>query len=192
MSETSHTTIGQRIFAGVMAGVFILSACAFSAYVLYDMHQSGKSNNAQAAAQQAAEAGSSKGKQLEGFTPVSSVDKLETTDTKVGSGTEAKAGNSVTVDYTGAVAATGVIFESSKDSGQPASLSLDQVIDGWKQGIPGMKEGGTRRLVIPADLAYGGNPPSGSGIPANAALVFDVTLVSVTPAAEANAGAGAQ
>ncbi|HTB49185.1 MAG TPA: FKBP-type peptidyl-prolyl cis-trans isomerase, partial [Verrucomicrobiae bacterium] len=81
-----------------------------------------------------------------------------------------------TVDYTGAVASTGIIFQSSKDTGQPATLSLSQVIAGWSQGIPGMKVGGTRRLLIPAGLAYGSNPPSGSGIPANADLVFDVTL----------------
>jgi FKBP-type peptidyl-prolyl cis-trans isomerase len=173
------SNIPQRVFAGVMAGVFILSACAFSAFVLYDMSQSRKQNSDKKAAQQQAAANSSKGKQLEGFTPVESVTELQTTDTKVGDGDEAKAGDTVTVDYTGAVAATGKIFESSKDSGQPATLSLDQVIDGWKEGIPGMKVGGSRRLVIPAEKAYGANPPQGSEIPANAALVFDVTLHKV-------------
>jgi len=85
----------------------------------------------------------------------------------------------VTVDYTGAVAATGVIFQSSIDSGQPVTFSLDQVIDGWKEGMVGMKIGGKRRLIIPADKAYGANPPQNSGIPANAPLVFDVTLYSI-------------
>jgi FKBP-type peptidyl-prolyl cis-trans isomerase len=81
------------------------------------------------------------------------------------------------VDYTGAVAATGTIFESSLDTGQPANFPLSGVIKGWQEGIPGMKEGGKRRLIIPADLAYGA---SGNGtIPPNAALVFDVTLISV-------------
>lgn len=116
------------------------------------------------------------GTQLANFTPVSTVDELQTTDTTEGTGEEVKAGDTVTVDYTGAVAATGIIFQSSKDSGQPVSFGLNQVIEGWKEGIPGMKVGGTRRLLIPADKAYGANPPSGSGIPANAALVFDVTL----------------
>jgi FKBP-type peptidyl-prolyl cis-trans isomerase len=87
-----------------------------------------------------------------------------------------KASDTITVDYTGAVAATGIIFQSSLDSGQQATFALKQVIPGWTQGIPGMKVGGTRRLLIPANLAYGANPPSGSGIPANAALVFDVTV----------------
>ena len=78
--------------------------------------------------------------------------------------------------WTGAVAATGAIFQSSLDTGEPVSFGLDQVITGWRDGLVGMKVGGTRRLLIPADQAYGANPPSGSGIPANAALVFDVTL----------------
>ena len=116
------------------------------------------------------------GTKLANFTPVASVPELHTTDTTVGTGAEVKAGDTVTVDYTGAIAATGVIFQSSKDSGQPVSFGLDQVIDGWKEGIPGMKVGGTRRVLIPAAKAYGANPPSGSGIPTNADLVFDVTL----------------
>jgi FKBP-type peptidyl-prolyl cis-trans isomerase len=60
--------------------------------------------------------------------------------------------------------------------GQPISFGLDQVIKGWTDGVPGMKVGGTRRLVIPAEMAYGSTPPPGSGIPANAPLVFDITL----------------
>jgi FKBP-type peptidyl-prolyl cis-trans isomerase len=116
-----------------------------------------------------------KGQQLSNFTPVSQVDSLTQIDTKVGTGQEAKAGDSVVVDYVGALASNGVIF----DNGSGTSLSLDQVIDGWKEGIPGMKVGGTRRLLIPAAQAYGANPPANSGIPANANLVFDVTLKSI-------------
>jgi FKBP-type peptidyl-prolyl cis-trans isomerase len=179
MSETNYTSMGQRVFAGVMAGVFILSACAFSAFVLYDMRQSrSKSADATAASTDAsqANANSSAGKPLENFTPVESVSEIQKTDTQAGDGKEVQPGDTVTVDYTGAVAATGVIFQSSKDGGQPVTFALDAVIKGWTEGIPGMKVGGTRRLIIPADLAYGANPPQGSGIPANAALVFDVTL----------------
>ena len=119
------------------------------------------------------------GTKLANFAPVQSVSALQSTDTTPGTGTEAKAGDTVVVDYTGAVAATGIIFQSSLDSGQPATLSLKNVIAGWSQGIPGMRVGGTRRLLIPAALAYGPNPPAGSGIPANADLVFDVTLQAV-------------
>lgn len=119
------------------------------------------------------------GTTLQNFTPTSSIPQLQTIDTVAGTGAVVPAGASVTVNYTGAVAATGTIFQSSFDTGQAVTFSLDGVIAGWTQGIPGMKVGGTRRLLIPASLAYGANPPSGSGIPANADLVFDVTLISV-------------
>lgn len=112
---------------------------------------------------------------LANFTPVSKISELQKIDTTVGTGQEVKSGDTVTVDYTGAVASSGVIFQSSKDSGQVATFPLSQVIPGWTQGIPGMKVDGTRRLLIPAVLAYGANPPS-KDIPANADLVFDVTL----------------
>lgn len=119
-------------------------------------------------------------KTLSNFTPVSSVSKLEKIDQVVGSGAEVKAGDTVSVHYTGAVAATGAIFQSSKDFGtEPVTFPLSGVIKGWTDGIPGMKIGGTRRLVIPADQAYGATPPPNSGIPANADLVFDVELVAI-------------
>jgi FKBP-type peptidyl-prolyl cis-trans isomerase len=120
--------------------------------------------------------GKLQGTQLANFTPVASVPQLQQIDTTPGTGATVKAGDTVTVDYTGAVASTGKIFQSSKDTGQPVSFPLSQVIAGWSQGIPGMKVDGTRRLLIPAALAYGSQPPQGSGIPANADLVFDVTV----------------
>lgn len=117
---------------------------------------------------------------LAGFTPVSKVSKLEKIDLVVGNGEEVKAGATVSVHYTGAVVATGAIFQSSKDFGtEPVTFPLSGVIKGWTDGIPGMKVGGTRRLVIPAEMAYGANPPQGSGIPANADLVFDVELIAI-------------
>jgi FKBP-type peptidyl-prolyl cis-trans isomerase len=120
-------------------------------------------------------------KLLTNFKPVSEVTKLEKIDVVVGSGEEVKAGATVSVHYTGAVAATGVIFQSSKDFGTtPVTFPLANVIKGWTDGIPGMKVGGTRRLIIPAAEAYGATPPPGSGIPANAALVFDVELISIS------------
>ena len=184
---SSEVKMSHRVFALFMAGLFIFSACAFSAFVIYDMVNSRKNAasaaNASAAAT-AAKAGKSNGPKLQGspladYTPTDSVPELQTTDTKVGDGAEAKSGDNITVEYTGAVAKTGIVFQSSKDTGQPAQLSLGSVIDGWKEGIPGMKVGGTRRLMIPAAKAYGSTPPQGSGIPADADLVFDVTLVKV-------------
>ena len=119
------------------------------------------------------------GTKLSHFTPIDHTDSLQKTDTKAGDGLEAKPDSTVTVHYTGAVAATGIIFQSSLDSGQPVSFGLNQVIKGWAEGVPGMKVNGQRRLLIPASLAYGANPPPGSGIPTDADLVFDITLLDV-------------
>ena len=106
--------------------------------------------------------------------------KLQIIDTKVGTGAVAKSSSTVSVLYTGAIASTGIIFQSSLDNGpSPVTFPLNQVIQGWQQGIPGMKVGGVRQLLIPASLAYGANPPSGSNIPANADLVFNITLLNV-------------
>lgn len=119
-------------------------------------------------------------KVLQNFTPVSSVATLGKIDLVVGTGAEVHAGATVSVHYTGAVAATGAVFQSSKDFGpNPVTFPLSGVIKGWTDGIPGMKVGGTRRLVIPAAMAYGATPPPGSGIPANADLVFDVELIAI-------------
>jgi len=116
---------------------------------------------------------------LPDFTPTETATELIKTDLVEGTGEEAKAQDTVTVHYTGAIAATGHVFQSSKDFGKPISFGLDQVIRGWTEGVPGMKVGGTRRLLIPAAMAYGSTPPYGSGIPADANLVFDIELVAV-------------
>ncbi len=173
-------TKGQRIFAGFFAGLFLLTSSALTIVIILQATQGNDKPDNGATSTPASTNEKDKtmlqGTKLANFTPGTPITELQAQDTAPGTGTAVKAGDTVTVDYTGAVAATGVIFQSSKDTGQPVSFPLDQVIAGWSQGIPGMKEGGTRRLLIPAALAYGGNPPQGSGIPANADLVFDVTL----------------
>ncbi len=116
---------------------------------------------------------------LADFTPVDSVAELVRDDRVVGTGEEVPAGATVTCHYTGAIAKSGEVFQSSRDFGRPISFPLSGVIAGWTQGVPGMKVGGTRRLLIPAAMAYGSNPPYGSGIPADADLVFDIELVSI-------------
>ena len=111
---------------------------------------------------------------------------LQITDVKVGTGTEATNGRTVTVHYTGWVYSEGAAdhhgnkFDSSRDRGQPFPflLGAGQVIRGWDQGVLGMRVGGQRTLVIPANLAYGSQSP-GAGIPPNATLVFDVELLDV-------------
>lgn len=179
-------TVKERIIAGTGAFVFFLSIIALTVVVLVTMAQENNQKDSASTETSASEAaeqpkeGQLKGTQLAGFEPVQEVTELQKIDTKEGEGQTATADSTVKVDYTGAVAATGLIFESSKDSGEPVTFGLDQVIKGWGEGVPGMKEGGTRRLVIPADKAYGANPPEGSGIPANAPLVFDITLIEIS------------
>jgi len=118
------------------------------------------------------------GTKLAGFEPRASVTQLEVIDTGPGSGDEVQAGASITAHYTGALVAAGTIFQSSKDMGRPLTFGLNQVIAGWTQGVPGMKVGGTRRLIIPAAMAYGSHSPS-PNIPANSDLVFDIELVAI-------------
>lgn len=92
-----------------------------------------------------------------------------------GTGPEASASSVVTVHYTGVAWSTGETFDSSWPSGQPIEFPLTNLIQGWQQGIPGMKVGGRRVLVIPPDLAYGG---TGSPL-ANETLVFVIDLKGV-------------
>lgn len=118
------------------------------------------------------------GTKLANFTPQGAVTELQVTDTVVGTGDEVPAGATITAHYTGALVADGTIFQSSHDFGDPVTFPLDRVIAGWTQGVPGMKVGGTRRLVIPAAQAYGAASPS-PNIPANSDLVFDIELVAI-------------
>jgi peptidylprolyl isomerase len=104
--------------------------------------------------------------------------KLVVKDIIAGTGPEAKAGKSVTVNYVGVLYNGGKEFDASWKRSEPFSFTLGQgqVIPGWDQGVAGMKVGGRRELIIPAALAYGakGSPPA---IPANAPLVFVVDLL---------------
>ena len=174
----------ERAFALFGAVLFLLTSSALTIAVIYSSSQNNKSDSASskspASKTEAKVNNKLEGTELSGFTPVTKIDSLQAQDTTPGTGDQVKSGATVTVDYTGAVAATGKIFQSSLDSGRPVTFPLSQVISGWTQGVPGMKVGGTRRLLIPAAMAYGANPPAGSGIPANADLVFDITLHSIS------------
>ena len=106
---------------------------------------------------------------------------LQFEDTLVGSGAEAKAGRNVTVHYTGWLyenGEQGAKFDSSKDRDDPFifALGAGMVIRGWDEGVQGMKEGGQRTLIIPANLGYGARG-AGGVIPPNATLKFDVELL---------------
>ncbi len=130
------------------------------------------------AATAAAPAGSAKGGAA-APAPAAGDDKLVSVDEVVGTGAEAKTGDSVSVHYVGTLP-NGTEFDSSRKRNQPFKFTLGQgkVIKGWDQGVVGMKVGGKRKLTIPPSLGYGarGAPPV---IPPNSTLVFEIELVSI-------------
>ena len=118
-------------------------------------------------------------------TPVTLSGGLKYVDIKTGSGPAAHNGSNATVNYTGWLASNCQKFDSSYDSHggqspQPFTLALGQgqVIQGWDQGLIGMKAGGIRRLFIPSALGYGSQ--ANGPIPANSDLIFDVQMVSLS------------
>jgi FKBP-type peptidyl-prolyl cis-trans isomerase len=112
------------------------------------------------------------------FIPEGDVAELEVTDLEAGDGEAVEADSCLVVHYHGTLASDGEVFDSSYERGSPARFPLSNVIAGWRQGLLGMMEGGTRRLVIPSELAYGtdGNPPL---IAPDTDLVFVVELIRI-------------
>ena len=102
-------------------------------------------------------------------------------DELVGTGAEARYGDTVSVNYTGRLE-DGTVFDTSvgKAPFPPFVLGTGYVIPGWDQGLVGMKAGGKRLLIVPPELAYGAQ--ANGPIPANSTLIFEVELVKVTPA----------
>lgn len=105
---------------------------------------------------------------------------LEYIEAEAGTGTQAEAGKTVSVHYTGKFQ-DGKVFDSSVSRGEPIRFQLGrgQVIEGWDQGIALMKVGGKAQLIIPPELASGERGAGGGVIPPNATLIFDVELVDV-------------
>jgi FKBP-type peptidyl-prolyl cis-trans isomerase len=122
----------------------------------------------------------------EGDSMNTAASSLVSTDIQVGGGAEVGRGQTAVVHYTGWLYAEGAPenkgkkFDSSRDHGEPFAFTVGggQVIKGWDVGVAGMKVGGKRRLVIPADLGYGARG-AGGVIPGGATLVFDVELVEI-------------
>jgi FKBP-type peptidyl-prolyl cis-trans isomerase FkpA len=114
------------------------------------------------------------------------ITELQKIDTQVGTGREAEVGFNVTVHYTGwlydaaAEGGKGKKFDSSLDRNSPFNFFLGggQVIQGWDEGVQGMKIGGKRTLIIPSEMGYGARG-AGGVIPPNANLIFDVELLDV-------------
>ncbi len=107
--------------------------------------------------------------------------ELVVTELIAGTGPEAVVGDTVEVHYVGVLSADGTEFDNSYDRGSsfPVTLGLNQVIEGWEQGLTGVQAGGRYQFDIPAELAYG--DAERTGIPANSALTFVVDIMSVTP-----------
>lgn len=105
---------------------------------------------------------------------------LKVQDLKVGTGPEAKAGDTISVNYVGALE-NGTVFDASSKHGGPATfqIGVGQLIKGWDEGIPGMKVGGKRKLVVPPLLGYGSQNVGNGLIPPNSTLVFEVELLAV-------------
>jgi peptidylprolyl isomerase len=105
--------------------------------------------------------------------------KLESRDLVQGDGATAKAGDEVTVQYVGVDYRSGEQFDASWDRGEPFTFPLGggEVIQGWEQGVQGMKVGGRRELIIPPELAYGSQ--QAGPIAPNSTLVFVIDLVAV-------------
>lgn len=113
------------------------------------------------------------------YKPAGKVAELQTTDLVAGTGQAAKVGDCLIMKYYGTLASNGQMFDQNYDKpeGFRFKLGQGQVIQGWDQGLVGMKVGGTRRLVIPATLAYGSQ--AAGSIPANSDLVFVVKLEKI-------------
>lgn len=113
--------------------------------------------------------------------PQTMPDGLISQDIVTGTGAEAKAGSSVTVNYVGALQ-DGTIFDSTAShNNQPFNFTIGagKVIPGWEEGVSGMKVGGKRRLIIPPSLAYGAQGAGNGVIPPNATLIFEIELLQV-------------
>lgn len=109
------------------------------------------------------------------------VTELKVEDLKIGTGVEAVAGKTITVNYTGTLT-DGTKFDSSLNPGRTPfefTLGAGQVIEGWDKGFAGMKVGGKRKLIIPSSMGYGDAGTPGGPIPPRATLIFEVELLGV-------------
>jgi peptidylprolyl isomerase len=174
----------ERIFAGFGAVLFLGSACALTVYAIW---QTGANSDSTNTANQTSQQPACSDTKTEptvpvptAYLPTEPVNTLQITDLTTGTGATAKDGDCLVVKYYGTLAKTGVKFDEdfTDATGFAFTLGKGQVIQGWDQGMVGMKVGGERRLVIPATMAYGSQSPT-AAIPANSDLVFVVKLLRI-------------
>jgi FKBP-type peptidyl-prolyl cis-trans isomerase len=180
---------GQRVGAFLLALLFLLTTVGAAGYVIYELNSSegGLVNETSTSTTEPQESTNACGQSTVAAveprtTPTVTtaevpVAELITVDIEEGTGAEVQPGDCVAALYYGTLASTGEFFDGNYETGQPIEFPLTGVIPGWTQGIPGMKEGGVRRLVIPAELAYG-EAGSGDRIPPNSDLVFEVQIIT--------------
>ncbi|MDQ3158724.1 MAG: FKBP-type peptidyl-prolyl cis-trans isomerase [bacterium] len=156
----------KRSISLIIALAFLFSSFAFTGFVVWTMIQENNEDDTTANLEEELMSQNQ-----------STISEIQITDTVVGEGEEVKPGATVTVHYTGKLVSDGTVFDSSVERGEPATFGLNEVIDGWKEGIPGMKVGGKRILIVPANKAYG--PQELPGIPANSDLQFEVELIAI-------------
>lgn len=180
--------VKTRIFAGFGVVLFLITSSFLTIAVILTLIQNNSSTatNPSTTTQPTtsgplanpASTTNTDGSKLQGFTPLTSpVSHLEITNITNGNGSTVTANSTITANYVGALADTGVIFDSSGAHGGPQTFSLSGVIEGWKLGLTGMKVGGTREIIIPAGLGYGSQGTQ--GIPPNSDLVFIVNVVKL-------------
>ena len=180
----------QRMAAFLLAFMFLLTTVGAAVFVVFEINSeegglvetttptAAELAQAQQEAAQPVDLGT-----IDNFDGPVEVAELRFEDTVAGEGDEVQTGASVTIEYTGALASTGAIFDSSVGN-DPVTFDLDSLIPGWQEGIPGMKVGGTRRLFIPSAQGYGA-AGSGANIPPDSDLIFDIELFATEPEAPA-------
>lgn len=179
MAETRKR---DRIFAGLGAILFLVTTVAFTGFAIYQS-TTNKTDPLTSQAQTAVCAMDTPPADVlaapEAFIPQGAVTELQITDLESGTGEAAKPGDCLQMKYYGTLASDGTMFDENytKPTSLQLQLGVKQVIAGWDEGLVGLKEGGTRRLVIPAAKAYGDQAQG--AIPANSDLVFVVKLVKI-------------
>lgn len=179
---------GQRVGAFILAMLFLMTTLASAGYVIWQLvHEddalvndtSLTSLDEQQTQSESEQPVNDETTKLENFTGPVAIPTLRFDDLVAGDGEVVQPSDTVTIHYTGALASDGTVFDSSVSRGEPATFPLDNLIQGWQEGIPGMKVGGTRRLYIPAAQGYGVAPegyvfePGGRPL---GDLVFDIEL----------------